>query len=213
MKISSSVAPHIYLEASESNLEFFRKTNSALAKIQSKRSGQSLLDGLRPYARSGKTVTIYASEVDATSALLTADQARARGIDCDNLVESNNIAVKLAKRRDESRANEGVRALVQWNPDAGLRIDERGAPYLEIPSEVAYIALAHELVHAKYIIEGNYFGYDGDPLDPDSDSFREEQRAVGIGEFSYTIPSENSIRAEHSQPIRSRYRSGTPEPK
>ncbi|MBR7964686.1 hypothetical protein KDW41_30445 [Burkholderia vietnamiensis] len=126
--------------------------------------------------------------------------------------ESNNIAVKLARSRDDGSRNEGTRAVVQWNPDAGLRIDGRGIPHLEIPSGVAYLALAHELVHAKYIVEGNYFGVGGDPSNQYSESFREEQRAVGIGEFSYTIPSENSIRAEHDQPIRSRYRAGSPEP-
>jgi hypothetical protein len=68
----------------------------------------------------------------------------------------------------------------------------------------AYVALAHELVHALHVISGDVvkdydWGTDG--------AIIEEARTVGLGPYKNTRISENAIRKEHNLPLRTYYSS------
>lgn len=69
-------------------------------------------------------------------------------------------------------------------------------------STPAFIALAHELVHALHSLSGDF-------LKPyswaDDGALIEEARTVGIGPFAKTRICENTIRKEHGLPLRTYY--------
>ena len=85
------------------------------------------------------------------------------------------------------------------------RVDWRASP--GNPPRPAFIALAHELVHASHYLQGSCYRGIGDDLKPDGDSgiMEEEMRTVGFGKYANESPSENAIRVEHGLPRRDSY--------
>lgn len=209
-KINSNVAPHIDMEY-ENRLypDYPDKVNQALDRLKAGRTGGQLLDNLASLSRNGKKVTIRPTTGSATTraALTEAQQAsrpRIAGDDRDPL--HNKAAVTLAQPRFFGRIKgSGARAIIHWNPDQSLDVDEQGRVSSSNDERRSYLVLGHELVHANRILKGTYTGGSGDRYDPATPAAREERRAIGIGEFDGKTPSENSIRQEHGEPLRKKY--------
>ncbi|RKP46865.1 M91 family zinc metallopeptidase [Trinickia fusca] len=73
----------------------------------------------------------------------------------------------------------------------------------------AYLSLAHELIHAKRILKGE-LAHGSKALTQMNEQLgsaekNEEERAVGLGKYKNATPSENSIRIEQGEQVRTRY--------
>ncbi len=119
--------------------------------------------------------------------------------------ENNEKANQLAQKRALGLKGEGSAATIDWNAEQGLVLDENGVPISADDPSKSYLALAHEMIHASRIVKGTFTGGNGDPYDPASAAGKEELRAVGLGEYQNKTPSENSIRQEHNEPLRTAY--------
>jgi Effector protein len=93
-------------------------------------------------------------------------------------------------------------ATIDWNTDQGLQLNRDGVPTGVGDRTKAWLALAHEMIHASRITRGTYTGGTGDRNNPSSPAGKEELQAVGL---NGKTPSENSIRAEHDEPLRTAY--------
>lgn len=93
----------------------------------------------------------------------------------------------------------------------GSRIADTAYGFISGVLSAAFIALAHELIHAYHALSGNAETEQiqvtgqrgGNPMT--YMMAREEARCVGIGPYRETRISENRIRAEHGFPERTRY--------
>jgi hypothetical protein len=151
----------------------------ALGKINSKPVGKKLLAGiagLSSRAKFGYTVCIM-----RPSGLGIEDKNDGKG------PQWNSGSV--AKRGNETDACNGTGTVTQviWN-----------ANIVETPdgSRPAFIALAHELVHAYYNLKGEAY----------SDTSTEEYATVGLAPLKdLREVNENLIRAEHGVALRAQY--------
>lgn len=94
----------------------------------------------------------------------------------------------------------GLPAIVSYNPF--ISYDTASLASLGVPTP-AFVALAHELVHALHILGGDRVG----DADPARANLIEEARTIGCGRYENTRISENAIRAEHGLPLRRHYTS------
>lgn len=204
---NSTVVPHIAIKYDETyQPNFPNQVNEALGKIAQGETGKQLLDQLKPYAENGKRVTIKATTIETSiRALLTQSQSEKYGIPETATIASNEKATELAQKVGLRKKGEGTAAEIQWNPSIGLVLNDDGVPIATNNANKAYLALAHELVHGRRIVKGTFSGGIGDRYDPQTRAGKEERRAVGIGEFAHKTPSENSIRAEHGEQLRTAY--------
>ena len=102
--------------------------------------------------------------------------------------------------RKDIVAGNGASAVVTFNPDAK---GSDGRP--------AYVALAHELVHAHHYLHGSCYRGLGngmyDLLDANGNTgmMEEEMRTVGFGRYASEELCENSIRGENGVALRKSY--------
>ncbi|MCC5077987.1 type III secretion system effector protein [Xanthomonas campestris pv. campestris] len=183
------------------------RVDAALAKIESTPSGNHLLEGLKPLAAHGKKVLLNESPpwnpAPSAGAVFTDKQRRKYG----ERESEGEAAVELGLiTKGRFCKGEGTNATVNWSPGVGLMVDSEGRPQGQSSeyAEQAFVGLAHELIHAKHIMSGD-FKHGGDRLDPKSKSGKEELRATGLGKYASERVSENSIRAENGLPIRKHY--------
>jgi hypothetical protein len=203
MKVSSQVASHIDISYDDRHQpDFPNKVERALTLIKSGSSGNQLIDDLKAPATKGKRVTIRAAASNTSARpVLTTAQAHRFQIPDDEFDRRNNEkATELAQKRS-LRKGEGSAATIDWNTDQGLQLRE-GVPIGVGDPNKAWLALAHEMIHARRITSGTYTGGTSDRYDPSSPAGKEELRAVGL---DGKTPSENSIRAEHGEPLRKAY--------
>ncbi|OAX55575.1 XopG/HopH/AvrPtoH family type III secretion system effector [Xanthomonas graminis] len=116
---------------------------------------------------------------------------------------------KYALKKEDGR-NEGSSVVVSWSPyQTSMGLDRDGYPTGPTRSNNDKVSLlAHELVHAKHMMAGSWKGSYDDPDDASTATGQEELRAVGLEDYEYSLtgkPSENSVRAEHGLPMRTRY--------
>jgi len=95
-------------------------------------------------------------------------------------------------------AGKGTSAAVSFNP----LINYDPATFtLMLVENPAFVALAHELVHALHTLSGDVIKHE----DPAKENLIEEARTVGAGKYAGTRFSENAIRAEHGYAVRTFY--------
>lgn len=175
-------------------LDFISKTKRDLDRINSKMIGRELLKilSLRNQGigtRSGNKVIIHKG-----TGTLTYQQSTGLGTE---------------ERRS---ANTGRRIRL---PGSG-----RGSNVLYDPSygsgytksvgitTPAYVALAHELIHALHVISGDViksYSWKNGTANSSCGAILEEARTVGCGAYQRIYISENAIRREHGLPLRKYY--------
>lgn len=181
--------------------DFIVKTRQNLLKIASKPIGKDLLELISKRHKgigtkmAGKTVAIQNGwgtllpKMDNTNAAATSTMEK-------YTVRRNVVGQELRM------AGKGSSVVVKYNPALNYSIILK----LNTP---AYIALAHELVHAYHFMSGNMDGSDTwhDPLiNMNRMQIIEEAKTVGAGSYENTRISENAIRREHRLPLRKYYR-------
>jgi len=96
---------------------------------------------------------------------------------------------------DMAMAGQALPAFVSFNPF--ITYDVFSQANLGVPTP-AFVALAHELVHALHTLSGDRIKNDND----DKETMIEEARTVGAGKYANTRISENAIRRENNVPLR-----------
>ncbi|MGY2180996.1 XopG/HopH/AvrPtoH family type III secretion system effector [Pseudomonas agarici] len=211
MRIQSQISPHITIEAiSQSHIN---KAETALQRLASKPNGACLLDEIKRFSKNGRSLRI--NVVDATintsvRAALTTKQAKAHNLPVDDLnPRSYSKAVALANKKGFLKG-EGTSAIIDWNPAQYPDIANDGRPRLVENEELAFVSLAHEIVHGYRIMKGTFTGGQTNRYSPGTPAAAEEARAVGIGKYSGESLSENGVRQEHNLPLRAYYRAASP---
>ena len=175
----------IRLRSPNESVHFPQLVKDALAAINSKPVGKQLLSGivaLKNKQKFGYTVCIM-----RPGGLAVVDKNDGKGPQW-----SSGSVAKRSHEGDACNGNGTVTA-VTWN-----------ANIIETPdgSRPAFVALAHELIHALYNLKGEAY----------SDASDEEYRTVGLPPVANDRAiTENKIRAEHKVPLRAAY-SGLPAP-
>jgi hypothetical protein len=173
----------------------------ALARIKSRPNGNALLNEIDSHSTNGKQLKIFVAPHGGRMANVT------RAVDdINNPGQDNFQAVKNASKGLFGKGK-GASAEIDFNPSTSLALDHNGNPTgIEQSPNRAYLSLAHELVHAYRIMKGTYTGGGGDMgFDPNSNSGKEELRAVGLGKWQGESLSENGIRGEQGEQLRNAY--------
>lgn len=194
--------------------QYKQAVEHSLHEIYSGPSGQDLLLNIMKMAESGeRKITVKEVGINhnfGTQAMLTESQEKKHRP--RNFEQNKRIAFSLGEPSLLWKG-EGTSAMIMWNPQKGsLALTENGSParVCDGGQEDSFTVLAHELIHAQHIMKGTRkSGYDGrERYDSSTPAGKEENRAVGVGKYAYSItkqPSENSIRAEHGLPLRNKY--------
>lgn len=212
---ASTEAPHMQIEGTQ---EFHDSVNSALKKLKTVPDGRKLLSGFKRPSGKGNTVTITEVNHGTPYARPRLSEAQKSKYGNPNAHEENKKANELAQKRGFGRKGQGASAEVGWSSTQALDLDSEGRPKIKDgvgtvdKPEEAHLALAHELIHARRIVKGTFTGGPGDRHDPSTPEGKEEDRAVGIGSRrNASRISENSIRRQFDQPLRTQYK-GVPQP-
>jgi len=198
--------------------DYMGETKQALQMIASKPVGAALLKTISDNCGAHKKVVIdfgslaMAAPVDDTSnefrrliqlpvGLAGGEQGFAK-----KLLSNMNIVVGQWLDADGPRGS--VKRYVGGSGSSAVVTWDHASP--GNPPRPAFIALAHELVHASHYLQGSCYRGIGDDLMPDGDSgiMEEEMRTVGFGRYATESPSENAIRAEHNETLRTSYVTG-----
>ena len=193
---------------------FVSATRRALDKIASKPVGKDLLTligkrskGIGTKLVDGRVTICYGTgtltegQVDFGKAVL--GSTFAQGVDPVARVRTSQpVMVKtdagLTPIPGVTRPGAGSSALVSYNPFGDVGGVMAGSKPLKTILGVdtpAFVALAHELVHAFH-----YMGGDRSPS-----RMVEEARTVGAGRYANTRISENAVRKEHNVALRKWY--------
>lgn len=195
----SAVVPSMIIESSSRTS--IKQTERALERIASRPNGNALLQELEAQGQAGKPIKIFAAPANSNMSNL------ARAIsDIHNPGSDNKDAVARASKGLFGNGA-GSSAEIEFNPNKSLSLNAAGAPTGHVTDpDRAFLSLAHELVHAYRITKGTYTGGGEDVgFDPKSKRGEEELRAVGLGKWASKQFSENSIRSEHNEPLRTSY--------
>ena len=206
---ASHVAPHIAIEYHRP--EDYLAAESALRKLLSRPNGRSLVDELRNLSTQGRYVKVTVTAMANTVArpVLTEFQVRRFHLSSSEYDKAHNKkATHLAQKQPLGKKGEGTSVSVDWNPRQSVAIDAHGRPSLLDDTSLAFVSLAHELVHGYRMMKGTYTGGTSDRYDTGSPAGQEESRAVGIGKYAGEALSENGIRQEHGLPLRGQYAAG-----
>jgi hypothetical protein len=206
---ASQIAPHIAIEYHRQ--EDYFAAESALQKLSSRPNGRSLLNELRDLSSNGRYVKVKVTAMANTVArpVLTQSQVSRFKLSSSEYDQAHNKkATQLAQKQTLGMKGEGTSASVDWNPRQSVAIDAYGRPSLMDDTSLAFVSLAHELVHGYRMLKGTYTGGTSDRYDTSSPAGQEEARAVGIGKFANEALSENGIRHEHGLPLRGQYAAG-----
>ncbi|MBE3639455.1 M91 family zinc metallopeptidase [Mangrovicoccus algicola] len=170
--------PGVIIRCMANELYFPMITREALARIDSRRLGRSLMGSIARRAhraRFGYTVCIQKPSGNHGS------------LQGEEIVNGwANIAIRVSEA-DACNPAAGSPTAIKWNPNLIMGDGGERPPF---------IALAHELVHAMNNLRGTAF----------ADNRIEEMKTVGLGEHAHDRKrNENTIRAEHGLGARDRY--------
>nr|WP_113865162.1 XopG/HopH/AvrPtoH family type III secretion system effector [Brenneria salicis]NMN91691.1 NleD-like pathogen effector protein (putative zinc metallopeptidase) [Brenneria salicis ATCC 15712 = DSM 30166]RBP65749.1 NleD-like pathogen effector protein (putative zinc metallopeptidase) [Brenneria salicis ATCC 15712 = DSM 30166] len=200
-----------------SSYSFENDVVESLNRIQSGPSGRRLLQKISEESTNEKHVTI--SEANAGQApvarpRLTLSQMSKLG---SNPTQREFESMLIKESTSSSFINKkGTASEIPWSKMAAEpEVNSSGVPIAGANPDNAFIALAHELIHANHHLAGTS-KYGGsvtrDASSALTKSGKEELRAVGLGKYEFERtgkPTENSIRREHGLPLRTKYsRSG-----
>ncbi|NIG12912.1 hypothetical protein F3J37_01670 [Pantoea sp. Al-1710] len=184
------------------------KAESALSKLDQGPTGNRLIYELSKLSKNGKSLTIVADRKTTSGAMptLTKSQVQRFGVSEDEYnIEHNDRANKLAQKRRFGFKGKGTSAIVRWNPSLSVHVSDEGIHSAVNDEKEAFISLAHELIHGYRMMKGTYTADHSDRYEPGTRSYKEEQRAVGLGIHSNRSFSENSIRNESKMNLRAKY--------
>lgn len=196
---NSGVVPSLVIE-SPSRTSISR-VEQALQRISSRPNGNALLQELEAQGQAGKPIKIYAAPSNSNMENVTRAVS-----DIHNPGNDNHAAVARASKGLFGNGA-GSSVQIDFNPNKSLTLNQSGAPTGHNNSpDRAYLSLAHELIHAYRITKGTYTGGgENVGFDPKSKKGEEELRAVGLGKWATKQFSENSIRGEHQEQLRTSY--------
>lgn len=206
MLTSSTVMPNIVIQH-HSHREL-QLTEYALSKISSKPIGLGLLSEINLMANGETKIRISPGEkcLSATVPILTDSQAkRFKNVtDWPEVEWNESIANQLCGLESIGGGEEGTSVIVQWRTDEYVDIDHQKRSINVSNENLAFITLAHELVHAYWVMKGESL-----VIEPDMNGvgYQEENRAMGINKFLNDRYTENNIRLEHGLPFRFTYHS------
>ncbi|CTP84532.1 hypothetical protein A6R71_13730 [Xanthomonas translucens pv. arrhenatheri] len=193
---------------------FKEEVNVHLDYLGSRPSGNQLLDELTALSnRQRHKLTICEATPSrngpVAEPVLSFDQLQ-RHPEVRGYSQIREVAGTRYALKKEDGPNEGSSVVVSWSAyQTSMGLDRNGYPTGPTRSNNDKVSLlAHELVHAKHMMAGTWKGSYDDPNDASTASGQEELRAVGLGRYEYSLtgkPSENSVRAEHGLPMRTRY--------
>jgi len=203
----SRICPAIDIEAKHS--EEIDHTERMLDRIKSKPVGFDLLSEVLRLSNNNKKITIYVQHNEMTCVVgaLTKYQSDRLGLE-NNPRNVYNImhASILCRPYPNGDRGEGVGASVSFNPDISLEITEEGFPVPFKDKELSFIPLAHELIHAIRMLEGEWIGGMCRSERPSVNNYDlEEEITIGLGKYENGKFTENKIRNEHGLPERKSY--------
>jgi hypothetical protein len=186
--------------------KFAKATDEALKKLLTKPIGKDLIEllskrcqGIGRKPKDGKVVIIGALGTVAPPDQILA----ATGAGPKNRLEFDKTkrVIRLVAGSPMKFAGAGADAIAGFVPDATkVYTDVIG---IETP---AFIALAHELLHAFHYLSGDITDISGKTSDgQDKWYMNEEAKTVGAGKYKDTRMSENTIRKEHGLKLRAFY--------
>jgi len=184
----------------------FRAAESALNKIKSGPNGSRIIAEIERATTVEKQPMILVesddNEESATVGYLTDSQLRRHNVRVHN---HSDRTYGLAVSHYSSNG-EGVRPVVHYNPRDSIMVDSMGDPFSVKNERMAFVTLAHELIHAYHQMKGTSIEGDIDksPIEDDN-HLREEMRAVGYATYANNQFSENGVRRDHQLPIRNEY--------
>ncbi|PIF22274.1 MULTISPECIES: XopG/HopH/AvrPtoH family type III secretion system effector [Pantoea] len=202
----SKTVPEIMIESYETG--GYDKAESALAKINSKPNGRSIIQEVVRNTQNGKSLKIIVSSLEHAKArpVLTESQMKAYKANQMTFDENIKTAYILASAIDFGIKGEGTSAHITWNPNEGLIINKNGMREKGENAEYSFADLVHELVHGYRIMKGSFTGeFNGKPKNPGTPTWNEEVRAVGMAAYSNENKSENGVRKEHGLNVRKQY--------
>jgi len=186
-----------------------KEVNHALNKISSKPVGNYLLSEIAKKTGEDKNVLIRVDRGAYNSAKHSMSEMQYFKLRKKHDPRVfRKVDVSLFSHPDSNgKKSDGSSAFIKFNPDLSTYVDENGFPYSVKDPDYAYIGLSHELIHAFYMLNGDWRGGERmqDYFQSSSDVRHEEDRAVGLGKFVNEPFTENKIRNEHALELRRSY--------
>jgi len=184
----------------------FKLAEYALSKIGSKPIGFSMLIEMNNMAKGETKINIFPNKEggSATGMMLTESQFQKY----PNISNLPDVKWKIERAKtivaDKSIGGEGqpTSAFIVWNTKEANYVSDTGKNARVEDEKMSFVTLAHELVHAYWIMKGKALG-----IKPDINGVHnmEEWRAIGINNFLNDRFTENNIRREHGLPLRLQY--------
>jgi len=182
--------------------EEYHFVESCLNKIKSRPNGSYLLEMCDKYTALDKEIHIKVMHSGQCS---TEPNFNDRFRETHNLPDDKTdplyqsmIKVRY-KPMPPSRRGIGVGSEIRFNMEESRVVDEEGIGERIQNQGLAFISLAHELVHAYHFAHGTHIPEE--PHRPLID--HEEDRAIGIMDYKGLGPNENSVRSDYNLPQRS----------
>jgi len=195
--IQSAIAPFINIH--HNNLDVMQEVDTALLKLERLPAGHALLGKLRQLSTNGKSLKIYASTQfkNITQPALTSAQIATYNLNANNNHQMRSLAYTLCTKFQRHHKGEGTSAIVYFNPATGVQPNKFGEVQ-QAPNHFGnHFTLGHLLIHAMRMMKGNYQGQDMENYSPNrANQLREENRAMGLGEFFRRPISVNKMREQ-----------------
>jgi len=107
------------------------------------------------------------------------------------------LAYTLCSKFQRHHKGEGTSAIVYFNPMKGVEPNKFGEVQSAPNHFGNHFTLGHLLIHAMRMMKGNYQGQDLEKYNPNrAHQLREENRAMGLGEFYRRPISVNKMREQ-----------------
>ncbi|PPC63841.1 hypothetical protein C1Y41_04140 [Pantoea sp. ICBG 1758] len=197
----SMAVPEIDIHCNHSSE--YEEADSALYKIKAGRNGNAILNGIRQITTGERRVHIMVNTdgISEASGMLTWEQ-----IARHNVPVNPTDPQHLSKVLEVASKGESVIPVIFFNPNYSVDVDYNEKSWIVEDKEMAFISLAHELVHAYHLLNGSSLAVNTPHYqDPSFTHQMEEERALGINDFEGYGFSENGVRIDHAYPIRTNY--------